>query len=198
MCQFVDNGPAGTGESLGRTVKKRAGDVLAYFDGSSRFVVNGCCDWLSPRPAKTPHRGLQRRGPVDGWRFRDDPRLTSDWPAEPGRTVRPRDTPADHTFYWFNECGIELDREALGYRIEGTVTFRDVRVLDAGGSELSIENSLADGGQARDTLFAHDNRLSVESQRDPDPGERIRSQCRPEPPRPRPGDGPGRAPGQRL
>lgn len=104
-------------------------------------------------------------GSIYGWRFFDDPELTADWPAEPSLTVRPPGaTPGDHTFYWFNECGATEGQDTVGYCIEGTITFHDVRVLDAFGNELSIETFIADGIRHWDALFARDERLSPEAQ----------------------------------
>lgn len=110
-------------------------------------------------------------GSIYGWRFFDDPQLTADWPAESSLAVRLQDTPADHhTFYWFNECGLEGPGGAAGYCIEGTVTFGDIRVLDAVGSELPIETFIDDGVRHWDALHARDERLSADSQREAQQG----------------------------
>lgn len=104
-------------------------------------------------------------GSIYGWRFFDDPELTADWPAEPSLTVRQRGAmPGDHTFYWFNECGAAEGEVTVGYCLEGTVTFRDVRVLDALGNELPVETFIADGIRHWDAVFARDERLSPEAQ----------------------------------
>ena len=105
-------------------------------------------------------------GSIYGWRFFDEPELTSDWPAEPSLTVRLRDTQANHTFYWFNECGVEVDGNSLSYCIEGTVAFDDICVLDAGGTEVSVEAFIVDGVHQWDAFYARDERLSAEAQRE--------------------------------
>lgn len=104
-------------------------------------------------------------GSIYGWQFFDDPQLTADWPPQPSLAVRLRDTPADHhTFYWFNECGRVGPGGATGYCIEGTVTFSDIRVFDAVGTELPVETFIDDGLRFWDALNTRDERLSVESQ----------------------------------
>jgi hypothetical protein len=75
-------------------------------------------------------------GSIYGWRFFDEPDLTSDWPMKPSLAVQLRDLPADHTFYWFNECGVEQDGTIASYCIEGTIGLDDLLVLDASGNEI--------------------------------------------------------------
>lgn len=105
-------------------------------------------------------------GSIYGWRFFDEPGLTSDWPAEPSLRVSVRTGGGAHSFYWFNECGVEKDGETEGFCIEGTVTFDDLVVLDAAGREIPIDAFIADGVRQWDSLYAHDERLSVDAQRE--------------------------------
>lgn len=104
-------------------------------------------------------------GSIYGWRFFDDSELTSDWPVKPSLTVQLRDTPALHSFYWFNECGVEQGVETTSYCIEGTIAFDDLLVLDASGNEISTETFIADGVRHWEALYVHDARLSTGAQR---------------------------------
>lgn len=65
-------------------------------------------------------------GSIYGWRFFDEPGLTGDWPAGPSLRASVGSRDGAHSFYWFNECGVERDGETEGFCIEGTVTFEDV------------------------------------------------------------------------
>lgn len=113
---------------------------------------------------------LARGGSIYGWRFFDDPELTSDWPVEASLAVQVRDTSARLTFYWFNECGVEHDGATATYCIEGTVAFDDLLVLDASGSEIPTETFIADGVRQWDALYVHDERLTVDAQREAQQG----------------------------
>ncbi len=84
-------------------------------------------------------------GSIYGWRFFDEPGLTSDWPADPSLRVPVRAEGGAHSFYWFNECGVERDGETEAFCIEGTVTFDDLAVFDAEEREIPIETFIADG-----------------------------------------------------
>lgn len=103
-------------------------------------------------------------GSIYGWRFFDEPELTSDWPVEPSLRIALRDDASAHSFYWFNECGVARDGETAGFCIEGTVTFDDLIVLDAAEREIPIDTFIADGLRQWDALYTHDDRLSVEAQ----------------------------------
>jgi hypothetical protein len=105
-------------------------------------------------------------GSIYGWRFFDEPGLTSDWPADPSLRVPVRAEGGAHSFYWFNECGVERDGETEAFCIEGTVTFDDLAVFDAEEREIPIETFIADGVRQWDAFYAHDERLSVEAQRE--------------------------------
>jgi hypothetical protein len=104
-------------------------------------------------------------GSIYGWRFFDEPALTSDWPADPSLRISVRTEGGAHSFYWFNECGVGRDSEAEAFCIEGTVSFDDLVVLDAAEREIPIESFIADGVRQWDALYAHDERLSVDAQR---------------------------------
>jgi len=67
---------------------------------------------------------------------------------------------------WFNECGVERDGEREAFCIEGTVTFDDLVVFDAEERAIPIETVIADGLRQWDALYAHDERLSVDAQRE--------------------------------
>lgn len=69
-------------------------------------------------------------------------------------------------FYWFNECGVEQDGQTETFCIEGMVTFDDLVVLDAVRREIPIDAVIADGVRQWDALYAHDQRLSVDAQRE--------------------------------
>ncbi|MEX0426065.1 hypothetical protein AB3X52_00420 [Nocardioides sp. DS6] len=105
-------------------------------------------------------------GSIYGWRFFDDPSLTSDWPTEPSLRISVRADGGAHSFYWFNECGVETDGETEGFCIEGAVTFDDLAVLDADERKIPIETFIADDVRQWDALYARDERLSVEAQRE--------------------------------
>lgn len=104
-------------------------------------------------------------GSIYGWRFFEDPGLTSDWPADPSLRISVRSEGGAHSFYWFNECGVENGDETEGFCIEGTVTFDDLEVFDAEEREIPIETFIADGLRHWDALHAHDERLTVDAQR---------------------------------
>ncbi|MBU2693959.1 hypothetical protein [Pimelobacter sp. 30-1] len=108
-------------------------------------------------------------GSIYGWRFFDLPELTSDWPETPSLRIAVRADRGTHTFYWFNECGVERD-EGTAFCIEGTVTFEDLVVLDAEAREIPVERFIADGFRQWDALGAQDERLSVEAQRESQDG----------------------------
>ncbi len=103
-------------------------------------------------------------GSIYGWRFFDDPELTSDWPVESSLHITLRDDASAHTFYWFNECGVEREGETETFCIEGTVVFDELVVLDAAEREVPIDTFIADGVRQWDALYTHDPRLSVEAQ----------------------------------
>ncbi len=109
-------------------------------------------------------------GSIYGWRFFDEPGLTSDWPPDPSLRVSVRADGGAHSFYWFNECGVERDGDTEAFCIEGTITFDDLVVLDAAGREIPIETFIAHGLRQWDALYAHDERLSVEAQREAQQG----------------------------
>jgi hypothetical protein len=104
-------------------------------------------------------------GSIYGWRFFDAPELTSDWPPDLSLRIEVRDDVAPHSFYWFNECGVEEGGETTTFCIEGTVTFDDLVVFDAAGEEVPIDTFIADGARQWDALYARDVRLSVDAQR---------------------------------
>lgn len=81
----------------------------------------------------------------------------------PSLTVRLRDTQANHTFYWLSECGVELDGSLLGYCIEGTAAFDDLCVLEAGGTDVSVEAFIVAGVRQWDPFYARDERFSGET-----------------------------------
>lgn len=104
---------------------------------------------------------------IYGWRFFDDPGLTSDWPTDPSLRISVRADAGAHSFYWFNECGVVgRDGETAAFCIEGTVTFEDAVILDAEEREIPIETFIADGVRQWDALYAHDERVSAEAQRE--------------------------------
>ena len=105
-------------------------------------------------------------GSIYGWRFFDEPGLTGDWPAEPSLHLPVRTECGAHLFYWFNECGVEKDGESEAFCIEGTVTFDDLVVLDAEEREIPIETFIADGVRHWGAVYAQDERLTVEAQRE--------------------------------
>ncbi len=84
----------------------------------------------------------------------------------PSLVVEVQPVPADHTFYWFNECGVGRGDEAKAYCIEGTIAFDDLAVFDAAGGEIPTGRFLEDGVRHWDALYAHDARLSVDAQRE--------------------------------
>ena len=104
-------------------------------------------------------------GSIYGWRFFDEPGLTRDWPADPSLRIPVRTGGGAHSFYWFNECGVERDGESEAFCIEGTITFDDLVVFDAEERRIPIETFIADGIRQWDALYAHDERLSVDAQR---------------------------------
>ncbi|MFC7359068.1 hypothetical protein [Nocardioides astragali] len=103
-------------------------------------------------------------GSVYGWRFFDDPGLTRDWSADPSLRISIRSGGGAHSFFWFNECGVEGDGDTESFCIEGTVTFDDLVVLDAAEHEIPIETFIADGVRQWDAFYGHDERLSLEAQ----------------------------------
>lgn len=105
-------------------------------------------------------------GSIYGWKFFDEPDLVQDWPEEPSLTVQLSSAAAAHTFYWFNECGLEREGETVRFCIEGTVSFADLRVLDASEHEIPVDTFIEDGVRHWDALYTRDERLSVESQRE--------------------------------
>ncbi len=105
-------------------------------------------------------------GSIYGWRFFDEPGLTRDWPSDPSLLISVRPDGGEHSFYWFNECGVEGDGEAEAFCIEGVITFDDLAVLDAEEREIPIDTFIADGIRQWDALYTHDERLSVEAQRE--------------------------------
>jgi hypothetical protein len=105
-------------------------------------------------------------GSIYGWRFFDEPGLTSDWPADPSLRISVRTEGGPHSFYWFNECGVERDGDSEAFCIEGTITFDDLAVFDAEERAIPIETFIADGVRQWDALYAHDERLSVDAQRE--------------------------------
>ncbi|WP_224280393.1 hypothetical protein [Nocardioides lacusdianchii] len=109
-------------------------------------------------------------GSIYGWRFFDEPGLTRDWPPDPSLRVPVRAESGAHSFYWFNECGVERDGATEAFCIEGTVTFDDLLVLDPEGREIPVETFIADGVRQWDALYARDERLSVDAQRAADLG----------------------------
>lgn len=84
--------------------------------------------------------------------------------AEPSLRIPVRTKGGTHSFYWFNECGVEEDGKSEAFCIEGTVTLDDLVVLDAHEREIPIEAFIADGVRQWDALYAHDERLSVDAQ----------------------------------
>lgn len=109
-------------------------------------------------------------GSIYGWRFFDEPSLTSDWPTEPSLRVSVRTDGGAHSFYWFNECGVVRNGDTKTFCIEGTVTFDDLELLDADEREIPIETFIADGVRQWEALYAQDERLSVEAQRESQAG----------------------------
>ncbi|MBB5788857.1 hypothetical protein [Jiangella mangrovi] len=104
-------------------------------------------------------------GSIYGWRFLDDPELTTGWPPSPSLRVDLRATPAAHTFYWFNECGDGDGDDTRGYCIEGTVSFNDLSVHRADGSEQDLGEFVADSRRYWTALQTGDPRLAFDAQR---------------------------------
>ncbi len=109
-------------------------------------------------------------GSIYGWRYFDDPALTRDWPADPSLSIAIHSDGGAHSFYWFNECGVEGDGETESFCIEGTVTFDDLVVLDAAEHEIPLETVIADGVRQWDAFYRHDERLSLEAQHESQAG----------------------------
>lgn len=63
---------------------------------------------------------------IYGWRFFDEPSLTTDWPPEPSLRIAVRPDAGAHSFYWFNEGGVERDGVTESFCIEGTIAFDDL------------------------------------------------------------------------
>lgn len=99
-----------------------------------------------------------------GWKFFDDPSLVKDWPGELSLTLHLGPDGAVHTFYWFSECWRGTDHDTEAYCIEGTVSFDDLVVLRADGTEEPVEVFIANGRRWWDAMYDHDERLSVEAQ----------------------------------
>lgn len=107
---------------------------------------------------------LSWAGSMYGWKFFDEPALTADWPRNPSLAIKLRSQPAEHSLFWFNECGRDEQQDKVSYCIEGLVRFDDLQVLDADGRGLSLEAFIADGHRWWEALHCGDDRLSVEAQ----------------------------------
>src|SRR5579875_1258318 len=70
---------------------------------------------------------LTRSDAMYGWSFLDDPALIADWPDERSLVIDLRADEAEHSLFWFTECG----RDDAAFCLEGTVTFDDLEVLRA-------------------------------------------------------------------
>lgn len=108
---------------------------------------------------------LSWSGAMYGWKFLDDPSLTSDWPARPSLTVEVRPAAAPHSLYWFNECGRAEGDTSAAYLIEGAVTFEDLEVLRADATPQRLDEFIADGRRHWQAMHNGDQRLSTEAQR---------------------------------
>lgn len=100
-----------------------------------------------------------------GWKFFDDPSLVEDWPRELSLTLNLGHDTAAHTFYWFSECGRGRGGDTETYCIEGTVSFEDLAVLRADGTEEPLEEFIANGCRWWNALYDGDERVSVDAQR---------------------------------
>jgi hypothetical protein len=99
-----------------------------------------------------------------GWKFFDDPTLVMGWPRELSLTLDLRPDAAAHTFCWFSECGRGTDADTEAYCIEGNISFEDLAVLRADGTEEPLEVFIENGRRWWDAMHDHDERLSVEAQ----------------------------------
>jgi hypothetical protein len=104
-------------------------------------------------------------GSIYGWRFFDDPSLVAGWPAPPSLHVDLRAEAAGHSFYWFNECGIDDGGDIAAFCIEGSVTFDDLTVHRADGSPQPVDEFTADADRYWTALHAGDPRLGFDAQR---------------------------------
>jgi len=100
-----------------------------------------------------------------GWKFVDDPSLTSHWPDRPSLTIDLRLAAGSHTLFWFSECGREEDGGPAAYSIEGTVAFEDLQVLRADQTPQPLDQFTADADRYWKALHGRDDRLSVTAQR---------------------------------
>lgn len=103
-------------------------------------------------------------GSMYGWHFLDDPGLTADWPAPPSLHLDLHPEPAAHSFYWFNECGVDDGTDITSYCIEGTVMFDDLTVHRADGTPQHLDEFTGDADRYWTALHAGDDRLSVAAQ----------------------------------
>lgn len=106
-------------------------------------------------------------GAMYGWRFLDLPSDSEDWPDEVSLAVSVGSGKRSHSIRWFNECGRVEDGQPAAYVIEGSITFEDLIVLRADGSQVPIDEFIEDGRRWWDALHGGDERLSVEAQRVP-------------------------------
>lgn len=88
-----------------------------------------------------------------GWRFIDVPGWTDDWPDPVSLRVRGPESAADHTLYWFTECGRSAPYPG-SFSLEGSVSFRRIEVLRANGTPVVLEDFFADAERGWDEVFA--------------------------------------------
>ncbi len=112
--------------------------------------------------------GLSWSGEMYGWRFLDDDSRGSDWPAPASLELPLADGSgtgaATHSLYWFNECGRGSADAAEAFCVEGVISFEDLQVLRADGSDVPLEEFVADGRRYWSALHENDERLSSRAQ----------------------------------
>ncbi|WP_285752418.1 hypothetical protein [Lentzea sp. NBRC 105346] len=93
-----------------------------------------------------------------GWEFLDNPNLVQDWPAEVSLDVTHRDTPAEHTLYWFNEVGVTVEDGYRLYCIEGVVEYDELTVERFDGTPVPVDEFTAAGKRWWEAFYGGDPR----------------------------------------
>lgn len=97
------------------------------------------------------------------WRFTNiAPEV--DWPVEKSLIVSLVDAAAANTLWWFTECGRQDGDNSHAFDLEALVVFEDLTVTRADGTELSIEQFIADARRWWEAFRHSTTAVSVEAQ----------------------------------
>ena len=102
-----------------------------------------------------------------GWPFLDGSEdATSTWPDPISLDFRIPDGEAEHSIYWYAECGWNrAEDDSESFFIQGMIRFGEFEVRRADDAIVPLDDFIADGRRPWDLMRTEDERISGQAQR---------------------------------